>query len=340
MAEHTSKLSVFSRIVTSSLLVLSYTFVQSWDSAACQENAVRTSRLLTSHTLIGNTQAAQYPYLKNEVMDFYDEEYDTSEECLNQLVHREARGNTFSNRIHEGNFQRRSYYNLDASCDVLRGTNEIKRGLQKKSKGTNSSLDIDYFYDDEDAPCTSTSKELARCDKSISSRKYITPGLKGKTSTESRLFDYKPEENFGTLKKLIIEASAAEPPSKDGIIVALKKFDKKFEVELLRSVYDKALSDYDECKYKTGKRKYKHFMRKFRVFLPPTMNMALLMLMLVFQSTLFFTGIFSFLSCTLFTMMSYYGYKFAKIQKMRTCYRNFVKNGTPRKQIKYEKNYF
>ncbi|ANQ06104.1 Uncharacterized protein PCOAH_00004060 [Plasmodium coatneyi] len=339
MPEHTSKFSVFSKIVTSSLLVLSYTFVESWDSVPCQENAVRTSRLLTGHTLIGNVQGTQYPYLKNKLIELLDEENDASGKSLNYIVHDGVCRNTFSNPIHEDNSQQRSYRNLDASFDHIRRTNEMKRRLQKESKGTNDSLDIDCFHDDEESSRTPSSMALERYDKSRCSRKYLTSALKKRTSSGSIQFDYKPEENFETLKKMVMKVSGAENPFERGFIGALQKFDKKFEIELLRSVNDKALSDYDECRYKTAIGKYKHFMKKFRVFLPPTMNMAILMLMLVFQS-LFIPGIFTFLSFTFFSMMSYYGYKFAKINKMKRHYRNFVKTGRFRKPIEYQKNYY
>ncbi|GAB64888.1 hypothetical protein PCYB_032990, partial [Plasmodium cynomolgi strain B] len=180
----------------------SYTFVESWDSAACQENAVRTSRLLTGHTLIGNTQGGQYAHLKNKLIDLLDEENDAFGKSLNDLVHDEVFRNTFSNLMHEDSFQKKSYRNLDASFDDVR-------------------------------------------------------------------------------------------------------------------------------------RKYKHFMKKFRVYLPPTINMGILMLMLVFKSTLYYTNIFAFLSFTFFAMISYYGYKFAKLQRIRESYKSFDRKKGFRKPIKY-----
>ncbi|KMZ80048.1 hypothetical protein PVIIG_01828 [Plasmodium vivax India VII] len=340
MAEQTSKFSFFSKIVACSLLVLSSTFVESWDSAACQENAVRTSRLLTAqHTLIGNSRTGQYKFLKNKVIDLLDDEYDDEAfgQTLNELVQDQAFRNTYRNIIQDEKFQKRSYRDLDASFDDMREIYEIKKGVQKKSEKTDDSLDMDCFYDDEASSSTSASSmALEKYEKPRKSRKSArSERKKRRRSTRAKKYDYKHEENFETLKDMVIKASAEEEPSEGGMMGALKKFDKQFEVELLRSVKDKALSDYDECKFKAGKGKYQHVMNKFRVYLPPTINMAILMIMLVFQSTLFNAHIFAFFSLTFFAMIAYYGKKFAQLHKMKKFYKGFDRRGSFRKPIKY-----
>ncbi|EUD67842.1 hypothetical protein C922_02031 [Plasmodium inui San Antonio 1] len=331
MAQRTRKFSVFLKILTCSLL--SYTFLESWETGSCKQKAVRVSRLLTRDSPIITPQQGQYSYLKNKVLDLLNEEHDSFGRIYD-LTHGEVFRNPFTNLIHEDRFRKKSYRNLDASSDDMSSINEFKRALQEQSKGINDSLDIDCFYDDEASSNTPSAIEFEGHDKSRSSHKSLTSERKNKQSTGPIQFTYKVEENLETLKEMVRQASAQGEPSEGGILGALKKFDRQFEVELLRSVNDKCLSDYDECKYKTLKGRYQHFMKKFKIYLPPTVTMFLIMLMLVFKSLVSYQFIAAW-SIGFFTMIVYYLYKLWKISKIKECYKRFNTKGKLRKPSEY-----
>ncbi|GAW84115.1 Plasmodium exported protein, unknown function [Plasmodium gonderi] len=112
---------------------------------------------------------------------------------------------------------------------------------------------------------------------------------------------------------------------------------KKKLIKTLKQTYyvkkKKSFSDYEECKFKTYGGKQKHFMGKFRIYLPPTVLMAILMIMMIFKD-FFNVYIFAFLSMAFFAIALYYAYKFTEINRMNELYKSFSNKINSSKKVK------
>ncbi|GAW84101.1 Plasmodium exported protein, unknown function [Plasmodium gonderi] len=358
MAEINSNYSIFSKIFTPCLLVLvstefrskimSCTYGESWQNSVNQYNGLnfmRTSRLLIGETSILKARGGELAYLKDRINDLLIEDDDDFGKRLNDLEHDDLFRNRFNKLIYDESNQK--YLdtrndmngNLDLSFDNLINTHDQNKELKKKKKlKRNNSLDLDNFYDEDSFEYKNDNfpnlhMELEPYKKSKKSKKTFQYGKKNKKSTSlgKNKFDAVLEPE--SLKEMVMKASTREERASGGFLDTLIRLDKEFEVELLRAIKKKSFSDYEECKFKTQEGKQKHFMRNFRIYLPPTVLMAILMIMMTFK-VFFNVYIFAFLSISFFAMAIYYAYKFSEINRMNELYKSFSKKINFKKQVK------
>ncbi|GAW79395.1 Plasmodium exported protein, unknown function [Plasmodium gonderi] len=347
MEQKNNKFSVFSRVFTSSLLVISCAFGESWENTEYQGNglnAMRTSRVLLGETAVERAQLGDYAHLKHKIIDILGEDDDAFGKRLNDLAKDDVFRSRFNKLIHDETFQKsfddlsRSMSNFDLSFDDLKSIDNLKKKTEKKKKNRNS-FNLDNFYDDEDDVESKTEKPtkskmaLEKYGKSKKSNKGSKISSKDSKSTSSGISIFGVELKPESLEEMVSKGPKYEEQYSNGFMDTLRRLDKEFEIELIRMVKDKSLSDYEECKYKSDDGKYQHVLRKMRIFLPPTFNMAILMIMLVFKS-LFFPYIFTFFSMTFVAMGVYYAYKFEKINRMSRLYKHFNKKGNLRNKSK------
>ncbi|GAW84103.1 variable surface protein [Plasmodium gonderi] len=309
----------------------SCTFGKSWNNWVNQANCLnfmRTSRLLIGETSLERARGREFAYLKDRINDLLNEDDDdVFGKRLNDLEHDVVFRKKFNKLIYDESYQKKldalndMNGNLDLSFDNIINSHDQNNELKKKKKlKRNNSLDLDNFYDEDSFEYKNDNfpnlhMQLETYHKSKKPKKTFQYGKKNKKSTSlgKNKFDAVLEPD--SLKEIVMKTSTREERASEGFMDTLKRLDKEFEVELLRAIKKKSFSDYEECKFKTYKGKKKYIMRILRIYLPPTVLMAILMIMIIFP--IFFNEyIFAFLSLVFFALATYYEYKFTKMNRI------------------------
>ncbi|SBT58505.1 Plasmodium exported protein, unknown function [Plasmodium ovale wallikeri] len=312
----------------------------------------RTSRLLRGETEIETSQ--RYALLKDRIMGILEEDNDFLENPFTELARDDVFQNRFKNLMHD-NYGKKfnapsNYDNYELSYDSLNNLKQLKKDKLARKPRRDNSFDISLDSSDYYGNYPRRGKELNfddRYEKSVNKRK--TNGRYRKRNAalkydnnykkSYRVMENEEENELGHIVKnpqnyhSSLCDRVAQEKRKLGFWGLLKWYDQLFEVELMRAIKSTSSNDYNECKYKKKKGKYLFFLRKARVYIPPTVNMFLLMVMLSLPTLP--TTLFAITSLAFFVMMSYYGYKYTKVTNMSKIFKKFSKTNKFKRKINF-----
>lgn len=303
---------------------------------------IRTSRLLRGEAEIETSQ--RYALLKDRDIGILEEDDDSFGKRFTELSHDDVFQSRFKNLMHN-NYGKKfnapsNYDNYELPYDTLKNLKHLKKKKLARKPRRDNSFDISFDSSDYYGNYPRSGKELNfddRYEKSVNKRK--TNGRYRKRNAalkydnnykkSYRVMENEEENELEHIVKnpQIYHSSlcdrVAQEKRKLGFWGLLKWYDQLFEVELMRAIKSTSTSDYDECKYKKKKGKILFFLNKAKVYIPPTVNMFLLIMMLALPTLP--TTLFAITSLVLFAMMSYYGYKYTKITNMSKIFKKFSK---------------
>ncbi|SBT86846.1 Plasmodium exported protein, unknown function [Plasmodium malariae] len=179
----------------------------------------------------------------------------------------------------------------------------IKKGNSKIDGGVMKNLNLNEFYESME-----TINDLKKNNKKNKKLSHVAKNKNHDNLNGSEM-----------LQKMVHRALQQEKPKK-GFMKQLYDLDKKFEAEMLRAMKNNTSdTGFHECRFKTGYEKFLAFLDKAKIFIPPTVNMMILMLMLPIVS--YIGPIFGLAAFTFSVMTIYYVYKFCKMKKVHRDYK-------------------
>ncbi|SBS93993.1 Plasmodium exported protein, unknown function, partial [Plasmodium malariae] len=267
---------------------------------------LRSSRLLKGDTGVQAVYPYSTLYLRKDVIDSSDNDDDyVLEKKINDLQMNSSFKRIYNTLIENRDFQKQ--FN-----DIMNNENLKKKGSVLKN------LNLNEFYESLDSinSLKITNAPKNKKNKSSTSAK----NKKIKLSNTSRSNNDDNVNRSESLQNMVRKALKQEKPKK-GFMQYLYDLDKKFEVEMLRAM-KKNTSDanYADCRFKSGYEKFLVFLDKAKIYIPPTLNMLVIMFFMCITNShklkdASFPGLGLGLSSFIFfAMMIYYAYKFCKMK--------------------------
>lgn len=281
------------------------TFRKSLKSEFSQTKTLKTrfSRLLKGETEISNTQ--NYSNLKDRIINLLEEDDHLFGKRLNELAHDktfQSRFNKFMYDNYEENFNDSHYYDYpDMPHSALNYYDDFNKGYDglnvydRYEKSFNKAKRERNYR--KQYPTLKNYSNYAQSSNMRKNDEYYYAQKNNKKKhrdqrTRMYLDNYKKESGLGILK-------------------SLKKFDENFERKLKNAMNSQNVNDYDKCKIKNARGKFVYFLKKFKLYLPPVINMIILFM--VAMAKTFSPVAFTFFTVTLIIMLFYYFIKLYKI---------------------------
>ncbi|SBS95426.1 Plasmodium exported protein, unknown function [Plasmodium malariae] len=218
--------------------------------------------------------------------------------------------NRINNLINNSSFKS-GYDSLMLDNSSQKQFNEImKKENSKKNDDGIKDLNLNEFYE--------SIESINDLKKNNKKNKKVSHVAKNKNNDDVN--------GSEALQKMVQQALQQEKPKK-GFMKTLYDLDKKFEVEMLRAMKNNTSNTgFHECRFKTGYEKFLVALNRAKIFIPPTVNMIILMGMMTVVTKV--GPILGFFAFTLAAMMIYYIYKFCKMKKVHRDYKlmNISKN--------------
>ncbi|GAW84320.1 Plasmodium exported protein, unknown function [Plasmodium gonderi] len=324
-------------------------FGKSFENISNSNNSLnaRTSRSLRGETHVKKSN--RRTYAKNI---YSDDDNSSFDKPLNELKH----DISFRNKHNSG----RQYKNSEGKLDSLNDYNNFRNGVDKfnydndddyyynssyapkKYRNELKNTSNSFYYDDayernaqrnsfyHDGKDVSNDYEKSHETKESYRNLKISNKKKKNNKENKKSFGSIKNDHYNelgyvsneqeSLEAMVALASSQEKP-KSGFKELLKKYDQMFDVECLRAIKSKAISESSDFKYKNAKGKLSLITRRLMIYTPPLVNLLFIILLLMITQN---AQAFSFFSMIFLILMTYYGYKFSKAKKITKTFQNFI----------------